>query len=97
MASDLTVWLFADPIGTLSMADGRLSFSYTTEWLKYGKAIPLSCSLPLQVEPFDDQKTRPFFAGLLPEGEMRRLIAQQCQVSRQNDFALLDHIGGECA
>ena len=28
---------------------------------------------------------------------MRRLIAQQFQVSGQNDFALLDRIGGECA
>jgi serine/threonine-protein kinase HipA len=28
---------------------------------------------------------------------MRRLLAQQFQVSGQNDFALLDHIGGECA
>jgi serine/threonine-protein kinase HipA len=59
--------------------------------------VALSTSLPLQIEPFDDHKTRPFFAGLLPEGRMRRLIAQQFQVSDQNDFALLDHIGGECA
>jgi serine/threonine-protein kinase HipA len=57
----------------------------------------LSASLPLLAEPFDDRKTRPFFAGLLPEGQMRRLIAQQFQVSGQNDFVLLDHIGGECA
>ncbi len=28
---------------------------------------------------------------------MCQLIAQQFQISRQNDFALLDHIGGECA
>ena len=28
---------------------------------------------------------------------MRRLIAKQFQISGQNDFALLDHIGGECA
>ncbi len=48
-------------------------------------------------EPFDDRKTRPFVAGLLPEAQMRRLIAEQFQVSRQNAFALLDHIGGECA
>jgi hypothetical protein len=60
-------------------------------------AVALSASLPLQTEPFDDRKTRPFFSGLLPEGQMRRLIAQQFQVSGQNDFALLDHIGGECA
>ena len=38
-----------------------------------------------------------FFAGLLPEGRLRRLIARQFRVSGQNDFALLDHIGGECA
>lgn len=66
-------------------------------WLSHKDAVALSTSLPLQVDPFDDRKTRPFFAGLLPEGQMRRLIAQQFQVSGQNDFALLDHIGGECA
>jgi serine/threonine-protein kinase HipA len=30
--------------------------------------------------PFGARQTRPFFAGLLPEGQMRRLIAQQFQV-----------------
>ena len=58
---------------------------------------PLSQSLPLRAEPFDDRATRPFFAGLLPEGDKRRLVAQALQASRQNDFALLDGIGGECA
>src|SRR5690606_32636581 len=53
--------------------------------------------LPLQAEPFGDHAARPFFAGLLPEGQLRRLISQQLQVSRQNDFALLAAIGGECA
>lgn len=97
MANELDVWLFADRVGTLALVGGRLSFWYTTDWLKLPNAVPLSCSLPLQAEPFDDRATRPFFAGLLPEGKMRRLLAQQFQVSGQNDFALLDHIGGECA
>ena len=97
MAHELEVWLFADRIGALALVEGRLNFRYTPEWLKQPNAVALSCSLPLQAEPFDDHKTRPFFAGLLPEGQMRRLIAQQFQVSWQNDFALLDHIGGECA
>lgn len=97
MAHELDVWLFADHVGTLALIEGRLNFGYTPDWLKQANAVALSCSLPLQVEPFDDHKTRPFFAGLLPEGQMRRLIAQQFQVSSQNDFALLDHIGGECA
>jgi serine/threonine-protein kinase HipA len=97
MAHELEVWLFAEHVGTLALVEGRINFWYADRWLKQPNAIALSCSLPLQTEPFDDHKTRPFFAGLLPEGQMRRLIAQHFQVSDQNDFALLDHIGGECA
>lgn len=97
MVNELEVWLFSDHIGTLTLIDGRLSFRYTSAWLQQANALALSCSLPLQSESFDDHKARPFFAGLLPEGQMRRLIAQQLQVSGQNDFALLDRIGGECA
>ena len=97
MAHELDVWLFAYRVGTLALVDGRLNFCYAPGWLSHKDAVALSASLPLQAEPFDDRKTRPFFAGLLPEGQMRRLIAQQFQVSGQNDFALLDHIGGECA
>ncbi|MFZ2628141.1 MAG: type II toxin-antitoxin system HipA family toxin [Rugosibacter sp.] len=97
MAHELDVWLFADRVGTLALVDGRLNFCYAPAWLSQQDAVALSASLPLRAEPFDDRKTRPFFAGLLPEGQMRRLIAQQFQVSGQNDFALLDHIGGECA
>lgn len=97
MAHELDVWLFADRVGTLALVEGGLRFCYVPGWLSQPNAVALSTSLPLQVEPFDDHKARPFFAGLLPEGQMRRLIAQQFQVSGQNDFALLDHIGGECA
>ena len=104
MAKQLDVWLSGSHIGTLSQVAGRLGFVYTARWLDQAGATgdakvtsPLSQSLPLQAEPFDDRATRPFFAGLLPEGDKRRLIAQALQVSRQNDFALLDGIGGECA
>lgn len=97
MPRQLDVWLFGTPIGTLTQVDGRLVFSYLPEWLGSTRATPLSQSLPLQAEAFDDRATRPFFAGLLPEGDKRRLVAQALGVSRQNDFALLDGIGGECA
>jgi serine/threonine-protein kinase HipA len=97
MARELEVWLFAEKLGTLALIDGKLSFRYAPDWISRPDAVALSSSLPLQAEPFDDHHTRPFFAGLLPEGQLRRLIARQFQVSSQNDFALLDHIGGECA
>lgn len=97
MAHEIAVRMFADTVGTLSLVAGRLSFQYRSDWLNPPNAVALSQSLPLQAEPFDDHQCRAFFAGLLPEGNLRRLIAQQCQVSSQNDFALLNAIGGECA
>jgi len=102
MPRQLEVWLQGEHTGTLMQIDGRLGFVYAPAWLARTAAavplaVPLSQSLPLRAEPFDDRATRPFFAGLLPEGEKRRLVAQALQASRQNDFALLDGIGGECA
>jgi len=101
MPKQLEVWLLGAHVGTLMQVDGRLAFAYTAPCLERAAAgvagAPLSQSLPLQAEPFDDRATRPFFAGLLPEGDKRRLVAKALQASRQNDFALLDGIGGECA
>ncbi len=81
----------------LSLDADRLGFAYGARWLAQSGSVALSCSLPLREQAFDDRECRPFFAGLLPEGQLRQLIAQQCQVSSRNDFALLAAIGGECA
>lgn len=97
MAHELNVWLLGELAGQLSLRNGRLCFAYAPNWLAQPNAIALSQSLPLRAGAFDDIEARPFFAGLLPEGQMRRLIAQHFHISRQNDFALLDRIGGECA
>jgi len=97
MALELAVWLFADAVGTLTLSEGRLAFQYRAECLQRPEAMALSANLPVQAEVFDDAQARPFFAGLLPEGRLRQLLAQQLQVSGRNDFALLDRIGGECA
>jgi len=84
----LAVYLFDRRVGDLALVEGRLQFSYSADWLQHADTVPLSRSLPLQVEPFNDLQARPFFAGLLPEGKLRQLIARQFQVSKQNDFAL---------
>ena len=92
MARHLDVWLLGAHIGTLSQIEGRLSFAYAP-----GATTLVSQSLPIRSESFDDRATRPFFAGLLPEGGKRRQIAKTLQVSTQNDYALLESLGGECA
>jgi serine/threonine-protein kinase HipA len=92
MARHLEVWLLGEHVGTLSQIEGRLSFAYAP-----GATTLVSQSLPIRAEPFDDRATRPFFAGLLPEGSKRRQIAKTLQISTQNDYALLESLGGECA
>ena len=97
MGRKLEVWLYNVHVGSLRQTDGRLAFSYSQEWLDSADAYPLSQSLPLQGKTFNDRESRPFFAGLLPEGDKRKKIARALQASEENDFALLDGIGGECA
>ena len=92
MARHLEVWLLGAHVGTLSQIEGRLGFAYAP-----AATTPLSQSLPIRSEPFDDRASRPFFAGLLPEGGKRKQIAKTLQISTQNDYALLDSLGGECA
>ena len=96
--NNLTVYLNAEKVGTLEQDDsGLLQFSYDQAWLEKPSSIPLSRSLPLQSQVFPGKKTRPFFAGILPEDEPRNKIAEFLGISGNNDFAMLERIGGECA
>ncbi len=97
MDRQLNVWSAGQHVGILAQDAGRLQFTYRLEWLAREGAFALSHSLPLRSAPFDDRACRPFFAGLLPEGDKREKIAQRLGISAKNDFALLDGIGGECA
>ena len=97
MSNSLTVYFFDTAVGSLSQTAGKLEFAYFESWLSHPDSQPLSCSLPLQAGAFSDVQSQPFFAGLLPEGELRRLLSRQFQVSDTNSFGLLNEIGGECA
>ncbi len=72
-------------------------FQYSPDYLRMPDSHPLSLPLPLQTAVFDGDRSRPFFSNLLPEGELRDIIAKIVQVSQKNDMALLKKIGGECA
>lgn len=93
----LDVWLNGHKVGRLDQEAGRIAFAYDEAYLASADATPLSASLPLKAEPFDDRTARPFFAGLLPDEGKRDQVARVLGVSARNDFALLDGIGGECA
>jgi serine/threonine-protein kinase HipA len=94
----LLVYLHSDLVGELAQnAGGMMQFTYRPEWLARTDSIPLSRSLPLESVTFKGKQARPFFAGILPEEGPRRRIAEVLGISNQNDFAMLERIGGECA
>jgi serine/threonine-protein kinase HipA len=39
----------------------------------------------------------PYFAGLLPDGDLRRRVAKVLNVSETSSLKLLETLGGECA
>ena len=94
----LNVYFRDNLVGDLWLDERRrFVFVYDTEWLTRKGAVSLSLSLPLRKDPYTDDAARPFFANLLPESEIRKMIARQLRISEQNDFAMLQEIGGECA
>lgn len=94
----LDVYLHEQKIGRLWLNEKRrFVFQYDTEWIGQQGAVPLSLSLPLRAEPYPDDLARPFFSNLLPEADIKRVIAQRLRISQNNDFAMLNSIGGECA
>jgi serine/threonine-protein kinase HipA len=93
----LDVYLHDERAGLLERIDGaNLRFTYDLGWLATA-AAPISLSLPLREEPYEDHDCRPFFKGLLPEGEFLRSIARTFHISAENPFTVLQEIGGECA
>ena len=98
MTRMLDVWWDERRVGQLTQdRHGELGFAYAPEWLADDDAPSLSASLPKRPEAFSRRECRPFFGGLLPEEGQREAAAQALGVSRANDFALLDRLGGDVA
>ncbi len=98
MTNTLKVWWGDDVVGSISIdRHGDTAFSYAEEWLSKPSARAVSMSLPLRREPFSRRESRPFFEGLLPEETQRIAIASALGLSKENEFRLLEALGGEVA
>jgi len=94
----LCIWWETSIVGELTLnASGDLCFAYDNAWLENAAMPAISLSLPKREAPFSRHEARPFFAGLLPEGDPRSLIARRLGISDKNDYALLDALGGDVA
>lgn len=96
---ELQVVANGDLLGTVTQrATGDLVLTYDRSWQARSDAFPLSLSMPLTSGDHGDEVVRPFLENLLPDNE--RILdrwARQFQVSARNPFALLAHMGEDCA
>jgi serine/threonine-protein kinase HipA len=86
-------------IGTITQdGSGRLRFAYDAGWRTDRDAFPLSLSMPLALQAHVHDRVHAFLSGLLPDNPLiLDRWAKRFQVSPRNPFALLSHVGEDCA
>ncbi len=75
--------------GTLEEHDDGYRFVYAPDYLGSGNAVPISLSLPLQEEPFEDKRLFPFFDGLIPEGWLLDIAENTWKLNPRDRMGLL--------
>lgn len=97
VAIRLRVYKDERPVGTLTHhVRGRLTFQYDDDVLGDDSAL-VSTRLPVRGPAYGDDETLPYFENLLPEGDMRQLVAAATKHAGSDIAGLLGVIGGECA
>ncbi|WP_027556292.1 type II toxin-antitoxin system HipA family toxin [Bradyrhizobium sp. Cp5.3] len=99
MTNELVALLDGNEVGRVrNDTRGRLTFVYDSDWRTAQDAYPLSLSMPLAAEEHGPAAVQAFLWGLLPDNE--RVLdrwAKKFQVSARNVFALIAHVGEDCA
>ncbi|MEX0749301.1 MAG: HipA domain-containing protein [Dehalococcoidia bacterium] len=95
----LAVWLYGAAVAMIERHRTQLRLTYTDEALrKYEAGTPLlSVALPLTPSHYPNSVVRSFLDGLLPEGDVRRLIAAELDVRESDTYSLIEALGRECA
>ncbi len=99
MADRLAVWLYGTRVAAIEQDRGRLRLWYTPEaFEQFPPGTPLlSLSLPLIEQRFTHGVVRPFLDGLLPEGDPRRVVADELDVRAGDTYSLIRALGRDCA
>ena len=98
--SVLDVNLHGDPIGTLTNLGGdRTIFAFTDEYIENPDRPTLGLAfkdefgeLYTDFRPYQ-KRVMPFFSNLLPEGHLRKYLAEQAGVNPEREFYLLWALG----
>lgn len=99
MTDRLHVWLGGARVGSLDRGnDGNLTFAYDDDYRASRNPTPLSVSLPLTRKEHQHESVFPWLDNLLPDNDqVRSRWAVEFDERRPTPFALLSHMGADCA
>ena len=83
------VYMHDNLAGQLSETDSGYRFVYNQEYLKSATAESVSLTLPLTPVPYTSNILFPFFDGLIPEGWLLDIAAQNWKLNRNDRMGLL--------
>ncbi|GAB3618010.1 type II toxin-antitoxin system HipA family toxin [Okibacterium endophyticum] len=92
------VWLRDELVGMLTPTRRGATFQFSEAIAAEHRGEPLlSASLPVQSEPFDPERTRSWFMGLLPEEQQLDEVRRRFNLFGDTYLDVLREIGWECA
>jgi len=98
MTEQLFAMVDGQHIATLFLNGHELRFEYQQSWLQNMEAYPLSLSLPLHGGEASSTTIENVLWNLLPDNDaLLKRWGQRFHVSPRNVFALLTHVGEDCA
>lgn len=75
--------------GILSETDEGYTFEYDLTYLALDSAEPISLTMPLRQEPYQEKVLFPFFDGLIPEGWLLGIAVTNWKIDNRDRFSLL--------
>lgn len=83
------IWVHKDLAGFLIEDEEGYHFNYSKNYLARDNGIPVSLTLPLQMDTFHSQYLFPFFDGLIPEGWLLDIAHKNWKLNPRDRMGLL--------
>lgn len=94
MASQASVFYNGTLAGALTKTRDGFIFTYDEIYLA-SKRPAIALTLPKRQEPYKSKELFPFFEGLLPEGENRKLYCISLKIDPRDSYRLLLKLAGK--
>ncbi|WP_440422835.1 HipA N-terminal domain-containing protein [Prevotella merdae] len=83
------IYMYERYAGMLKEDENGFSFVYDPSYLQQPDAEPISLSMPLRKEPYEDKVLFPFFDGLIPEGWLLNIAERSWKINQRDRMSLL--------